>query len=345
MKHILIDIDLAPRDIERLQAIAGVTIHESPTPRDYYKARPLSAELLRGKQILICKHPPENFADLVDLEFMQICTVGFDHLAHLKLYDSPVRVCNARGTFDSAIAEWNIAMMINLVRDVPGMFRNQQSKVWSRDARFHQEVRNKVVGLWGYGGIGRETARLAKALGMKVHVLTRSGVNPRVTDWTSPGMGDPQGTLPDQAFTMERKLEFLTGLDFLILCIPKTAKTIGLVGSAELAALKKSAFLLNVARGPIVQEDALIETLRRGAIAGAALDVHYAYPLPPEHPLWELPNVILTPHISGSERSTEFIPRMIELFAQNLVRFLKSERLLNEVTNEEWRETCGISIG
>src|SRR5262249_36733881 len=162
--------------------IPGAIIHESPLPRDYYKTRALSPELLHGKHILLGKLPPENFKDFTDLEWMQIATVGFEHLAHLKLYDSPLRVTNARGIFDTAIAEWCLAMMIDLVRDLPGMFRNQQIKVWARDARYQQEIRTKIVGLWGYGGIGRETARLAKACGMNVRALTRTGVKARLND-------------------------------------------------------------------------------------------------------------------------------------------------------------------
>src|SRR5262249_55185802 len=130
--------------------------------------------------------------------------------------------------------------------------------------------------------------------------------------------------------------------DFLILCLPRTKTTTGIVGTPELSALKQTAWLLNVARGPIIQEAALIEALRTGTIAGAALDVHYAYPLPPEHPLWELPNVIITPHISGSELSTEFRPRMGELYVENVKRYLDGRPFLNEVTKEEFRESCGV---
>ena len=178
-----------------------------------------------------------------------------------------------------------LAMMVNLVRDVPGMFRNQQTKVWSRDVRFHQEVRHKVLGIWGYGGIGRETARLAKAFGMTIHALSRFGVKPRGNDYTSPGTGDPEGKLPDRVFLAGQEKEFLSGLDFLVLCVPRTSKTTGMLGEAELRCLKPTAYLLNVARGPIIQESALLDALTQGRIAGAALDVHYAYPLPPEHPL------------------------------------------------------------
>jgi phosphoglycerate dehydrogenase-like enzyme len=210
--------------------------------------------------------------------------------------------------------------------------------VWDRDERFQQEIRDQVVGLWGYGGIGRETARLAKALGMTVHVLTRSGVKPRVETYALPGTGDPDGVLPDRVFTPEQEKEFLAGLDYLILALPHTQRSTGLIGVRQLQALPRTAFLLNPARGPIVEEQALLTALGEGWIAGAALDTHFAYPLPPEHPLWRMPNVILTPHISGADHSRSFPPRMADLFVQNVQRYLDGRPLLNRVTAEEWRE-------
>src|SRR6185437_14237965 len=131
-------------------------------------------------------------------------------------------------------AEWNLAMMINLTRDLHGMFRNQERAIWDKAERFQQEIRDKVVGLWGYGGIGRETARLAKAFGMAVHVLSRSGVGPRQDAYVLPGTGDPQGVLPDRVFTSGQELDFLAGLDFLVLALPRTQRTTGLIGVREL---------------------------------------------------------------------------------------------------------------
>ena len=195
----------------------------------------MALELLRGQHILLCKTPPKNFDDLTDLELMQLATVGYEHLRHLNLGDRPVRVCNARGLFDSAIAEWNLAMIVNLTRDLRAMIHNQDRAVWDRADRFHQEIRGKVVGLWGYGGIGRETARLAKAFGMVVHVMSRTGAAPRPGAYALPGTGDPEGVLPDRIFAPGQDLDFLTGLDFLILALPHTQRTTGLIGAANCA--------------------------------------------------------------------------------------------------------------
>jgi phosphoglycerate dehydrogenase-like enzyme len=128
------------------------------------------------------------------------------------------------------------------------------------------------------------------------------------------------------------ELEFLGGLDFLVLALPLTKATEGLIGERELQALPRTAYLLNPARGPIVREDALLRALRESWIAGAALDTHYQYPMPPDHPLWRFPNVIFTPHIAGSSLSPRFKQRLWEIFRINVERFARGEPLLNELT-------------
>jgi phosphoglycerate dehydrogenase-like enzyme len=336
MKHVLIDLMIDAEYVERMRRLPGVTVHHLDVSAAPQRRDPA---LLRRIQVLMSKHPPKNFDDLTSLELMQLATAGFDHLSHLKLSSRPFTVCNARGAFDSAIGEWCVAMMINLTRDLRGMIRRQERGQWERAEVFQQEVRGKTVGLWGYGGIGREAARLAKALGMTVHVLSRFGVKPRRDDFIPPGTGDPEGILPDRIFLSGQEREFLSGLDFLILALPRTRTTTGLIGEAELRALPRAAFLLNPARGPIIQERALIQALSEGWIAGAALDTHYYYPMPPDHPLWKFPNVIMTPHISGADKSTAYPPRIGQLCFENLSRHLEGQPLLNVVSKDELRDS------
>jgi phosphoglycerate dehydrogenase-like enzyme len=121
-------------------------------------------------------------------------------------------------------------------------------------------------------------------------------------------------------------------LDFLVVGLPLTKSTNGLIGEAELQALPRHAYVLNPARGPLIQESALIRALREKWIAGAALDTHYTYPLPATHPLWRMPNVILTPHISGSSLSPHFHERLWAIFAENTMRFSRNDQLLNLLT-------------
>jgi phosphoglycerate dehydrogenase-like enzyme len=124
----------------------------------------------------------------------------------------------------------------------------------------------------------------------------------------------------------------LGGLDFLIVGLPLSKATEGLIGERELQALPPRAFVLNPARGPIIRQDALLRALREKWIAGAALDTHYHYPMPSDHPLWRFPNVIFTPHISGSSLSPKFNQRLWEIFSLNVERFLTGKPLLNELT-------------
>jgi phosphoglycerate dehydrogenase-like enzyme len=334
MTRIVSDLELDDATVSRLTAKAAMVV-QLPHHGTFWD---LPDELTRGTRILLCKYPPKQLDHMADLELMQISTVGYEHLKHLGLADRPLAVCNARGLFDTAIAEWNLAMMVNLTRDLRGLVRNQEQGRWDRSARFQQEIRGRVLGLWGYGGIGRETARLAKAFGLTVHVQTRTGVRPRRDTFAEPGTGDPEGVLPDRVFVAGQERDFLSGLDFLVLALPHTKHSDGLLGEAEFQTLPPTAFVLNPARGPIIQEAALLRALNEGWIAGAALDTHFAYPLPPDHPLWAMPNVILTPHVSGADRSRHFPVRMAELVAQNVTRHLDGRSLLNRLTPDEWRE-------
>ncbi len=335
MLNILVDVMAEPRSVERLRAIPDITLDLVGIPEE--RARIFPAEKLRRTHILFCSLPPVNFSEMHNLQWVQITSAGYSQLFDLRLSERGILASNGRGVFDIPIAEWNISMMVNLGRNLRGMIRNQERAVWDRDAEFQSEIRGKTVGLWGYGGLGRETARLAKAMGLCVHVLSRRGIRPVEDVYCVPGTGDPEGILPDRVFLAGQELEFLSGLDFLILAMPLTRSTAGSVGERELKALPRHAFLLNPSRGPLVQERALLQALEDGWIRGAAIDTHYQYPLPPEHPLWHFPNVILTPHISGSSGSPHYLERTWDLFTQNLERFRSGRVLINQLTPEQLR--------
>lgn len=333
--NVLVDLPPYEPGLEALRRLPGMRVRLVEPPEE--KPRPLPTELLHDCEALLCTFLPDNHAEMTGLKLVQVASAGYGQLVGQGLPERGVTACNALGVFDVPIAEWNVAMMINLARDLRGLIRHQEAAVWDRSPRFQREIRGSVVGLWGYGGIGRETARLAKALGMTVHALTRRPVTPRADAYAVPGTGDPGGTLPDRVFLDDEKDEFLAGLDFLILALPQTAETTGLVGEAELRRLRPGAFLLNPARGPLVREAALLRALREGWIAGAALDTHYQYPLPPEHPLWAMPNVLLTPHVSGSSGSPRFLERVYALFAENLGRYRRGQPPLNRLTPAQLR--------
>lgn len=327
---VLIDMPYNASLAEKLKHLPEITLKWIENPKE--QSRYLPPEYIKDCDIIFCTFLPENFEQMLNLKMIQICSTGYQQLQGKKLVERHIRASNARGVFDIPIAEWNMAMMINLVRDVRGLIRNQDAHIWDRSVRFQQEIRGMVVGIWGYGGIGRETARLAKALGMEVHVLTRRPISKRNNIYCVPGSGDPEGILPDRLFLLDEKENFLHGLDFLIMAIPQTSDTEGIIGIEELRMLKPGAFVLNPARGPLIKEEALLFALESGVIAGAAIDTHYYYPMPKGHPLWSMPNVIMTPHISGSSGGRMFLERIYDIFAENVTRFISGGPLLNELT-------------
>ena len=328
---ILVDVPADAAALDRLRG-GGLRV-EVVEPEEV--VRPLPAELLGETTILFCLMPPRNFQEMRKLRWIQIASTGYSQLFGLDLVARQIRATNARGCFDAPIAEWNMAMMVNLARNLRQMIRNQETAVWERPAEFQREIRGLTVGIWGYGGIGRETARLARAMGMRVHVLARRGVRPVGEVYSVPGTGDPAGILPHRVYLAGEEQAFLRRLDFLILAMPLTKESEGIVGEEELRALPQTAYVLNPARGPLIREGALLKALRDGWIAGAALDTHYQYPLPILHPLWRFPNVILTPHISGSSLSPRFRERIWDIFLQNADRFRAGLPLLNELSRDQ----------
>jgi len=333
MKKVVIDLWSNPQVLKKLKSNPELQIECTDFTQE--SKRPLPVDMIKDANILLCAFPPDNFAEMKKIELIQVCSAGYTQLYGLDLVNKKVRACNGRGVFDTPIAEWNIAMMINLARDLRGMIRNQEDGLFTAPAQFQNEIGGKTVGIWGYGGIGRQTARLCKMLSMTVRVMDVVPIGPQKNVYIVPGTGDPEGKLPDKTYTPEQKKEFLTGLDFLILTMPLTKKNEGIIGENELNTLPPHAYLLNPARGPLVHEQALLNALRKGTIAGAALDTHWYYPLPADHAIRRFPNVIITPHISGSALSPNFLTRVYDIFTQNCERFVANKPLLNELSEAQ----------
>jgi phosphoglycerate dehydrogenase-like enzyme len=192
------------------------------------------------------------------------------------------------------------------------------------------ELRGATLGIIGYGSIGRELARMATtALGMRVLACKRDPSRRADDGYQLPGTGDPDGALPEAWFAPSRLHDMLRHSDVVVMCAPLTAETRTMIGSAELAAMKPSAFFVNVGRGPTIDEAALAAALKSGRLAGAAVDVFHEEPPPAGHPLYALDNVIVSPHVSGFLASYD--DRCTDLFAENLRRFLAGTPLLNQV--------------
>jgi len=319
---ILFDLPVPAAQLAALSSTGKITADCLEGSQFDRPARQLDPARIQDAEILVCSQLPLNRTAMTALQWIQIPSTGYDQLLGLGLADSDVVVTNSRGCCDLQIAEWNIAQMINLARGMRVLLANQEAAIWDRSAAPQGEIRG-------------ETARLARQFGLRVHALTRSGPRSREETYVVSGTGDPEARLPDRFFIAGQEAEFLGGLDFLIVACPLTSATKGMIGEAALRALPRTAALLNPARGPIVQEAALLRALTEGWIAGAALDTHFSYPLPAEHPLWRMRNVILTPHLAAGGATRQFVERFWDLFGQNLGRYLAGRPLLNQLTAAE----------
>src|SRR4051812_26298327 len=199
--HICVRELLNEEALKRMRSISGVQVTCVDVGPDEEAPWPIPPSVEKSTEIILSGYVPSNLNAASNLRLLQIPSAGYEDLLALDLPGRNIRACNAAGVFDVPIAEWNVAMMVNLVRNVPEMFRNQQAAIWDRSAKFQREISGSVVGFWGYGGLARETARLCKSMGMTVHVMARSGVRARANTYVVAGRGDPEGQLPDKIFT------------------------------------------------------------------------------------------------------------------------------------------------
>lgn len=270
-------------------------------------------------EVLVCwgaRYPGPFLRAARSLRLIQALGAGVDGLMDVGAGESPVPIATARGTNSAPIAEHVLALILAFTRHIHVAVRNQAAHSWNAKACPNGEVAGQTLGIIGMGAIGLDTARRAKALGMRVISLER------------PGRAKPAEV--DQL--VADRLALCAESDFLLVATPLTPETRQIIGEAELAAMKETACLINVSRGGCVDEQALIRALQEGRIAGAGLDVTEEEPLPADSPLWEIPGVIITPHVAASSPHT--MGRVMDLVAENLRRLAKGEPVLNRVDKQ-----------
>jgi phosphoglycerate dehydrogenase-like enzyme len=299
------------------------------------RADPATADY-RGAEVLYAGAPPGDLTRAPDLRWVQLHMAGVNGLLDHPLYrDTTIPLTTTSGVHAATIAEYAVTVLLALAHRVPRMVEWHRRQAWPPDEQrwplfVPTEVRGATLGVIGYGSIGRELARIATAaFGMSVLACKRDPATRADHGYALPGTGDPHGALPAGWYGPADLLRMLPRCDAVVLCAPLTAETRNLIGRAALAAMKPSAYFVNVGRGATVDEAALAEALGAGRLAGAAIDVFAEEPPPAGHPFYGLDNVILSPHVSG------FLPsyddRCAELFAENLRRFLGGAPLLNLV--------------
>jgi phosphoglycerate dehydrogenase-like enzyme len=247
------------------------------------------------------------------LRWLHVGGVGVDWVLFPELVESDVMLTNSRGVFDTSLPEYLLSLMLALAKDLPSTLRAQQRHEWQH--RLLEPLTGGRAVIVGAGSIARASGRLLRSLGLEVTLVGRSE---RAGD---PGEGRIRAIADLPAL--------LPAADWLIVLAPLTPETRGFIGAKALAALPRGARFVNIGRGRTVVEDALIEALHTGHLAGAALDVFEQEPLPGESPLWDMPHVIISPHIGGDEAST---PRAFaDAFLANLRRYIAGEPLANVV--------------
>jgi phosphoglycerate dehydrogenase-like enzyme len=270
------------------------------------------------------------------LKWVQYHYAGVDHVASAPLLHDPrITITTISGAASPQVAEHAMMMMLALGHKIPDLHALQAKSEWPRD-RWERlkpvELRGSTVGLVGYGSIGREIARLLQPFGVRVLAVKRDAMHPQDNDYEIEGYGDPHGDLFTRLYPGEAVHSMMKECDFVVVCVPLTTETRRLIGKDEIAEMKPGAFLVDVSRGGVIDQSALIEALQDKKIGGAALDVFPEEPLPATNPLWKLPNVLISPHISGI--SPYYNSRAITAFAANLRRYLAEQPLINRFDPE-----------
>jgi len=261
---------------------------------------------------------PQQLKEARKLKWIHSTAAGVAQLMYPELRDSGIMVTNPSGIFSVPMAEHTVGLLLALARNFPDSVRGQDRARWAQQEIWDQpqhltELNGKVLLIVGYGSIGREVAKRAKAFDMQVWGVTRSG----------------NGELAhvEKIFAAAQLYEALRGADYILICAPETAETKNLIGAAEIAEMKRGARLINVARGSLLDETALVQALKSGALGGAALDVTATEPLPAESPLWKAANLFITPHTSGV--SDRLWDRQTAILIDLLERWFAGQELFN----------------
>ncbi|GLB61064.1 D-2-hydroxyacid dehydrogenase [Cytobacillus sp. NCCP-133] len=243
-----------------------------------------------------------------NLRWLQSWSAGVDSFPLDKMEAQDIQITSANGVHANPISETIFALMLALTRKIHTYVRNQQSKTWHHSG-MKLEIHNKTIGIIGVGAIGKETAKIAKAFGMRVLGVRHSG---KTEDYV------------DEMYTSSQLNDVLPQCDYVVVTLPLTKATKQLFGAEQFSLMTNSAFFINIGRGQIVVEKDLISALQNGQIAGAGLDVFEKEPLCGDSPLWELPNVIVTPHTAGS---TEYYNQRVidDIFIPNLKNYVNGE--------------------
>jgi len=330
--NVLVTLDLPKDARDRLRATSDrvkLTVIPTNDANAVPDARWLETEVLYTWNVL------PDLAKVPNLKWVQFNSAGIDpFLDNPIIRNEEVTATTMSGVITSQIAEYVLMSMLAFGQQLPKLMRYQRERKWPKgDEKWQRlmplELRHSTVGILGYGSIGRQVARLLQPFGAKVLAAKKDVMHPEDTGYISDGMGDPHGDFFHRLYPIEAVHSLLSASDFVVVALPLTEVTRHILDAKAFEVMKDSAYLVNVGRGELIDQAALLEALKTKQIAGAALDVFEEEPLPADSPLWEMENVIISPHISGL--SWHLGEETLSLFIENLNRYLAELPLYNQI--------------
>jgi phosphoglycerate dehydrogenase-like enzyme len=327
--NVLVTIPFSDRQIKTLGAISSqlqITVRRARSADD------IPAELWRQTDVLYTSDILPSPEQVPNLKWIQFHSAGINrHVEEPILHQPGIVATTLSGAHAPQMGEYVLMMMLALGHRLPNMLMLKEKGEWPRDReeRFLPvELHGSTVGIVGYGSIGREVSRLLQPFDATILAVKWNAMEPGDSGYIQEGLGDPAGDLPRRIYPFQALKSMIAECDFLVVAVPLTAETNGLISVEELQSMKPGAFLIDVSRGGVIDHIALIRALKDKKIGGAALDVFPEEPLPKNSPLWKFPNVILSPHVAGL--SPHYEQRAIALFTENLRHFLAREPLKNQ---------------
>ena len=326
-----------PFTAEQTEALREVSPRLRIAVQPVRKPEEISSETWARAEVLYTDRVFPTPEQAPKLRWIQSHFAGLDALLEAPIFQKPdLMVTSLSGVAAPQMAEYALTMMLALGHRLPELGQAQAKTDWPRDRydRFRPvELRNSTVGIVGYGSVGREIARLARSFGATILATKRDVMKPDDAGYTVPGLGDVSGDFFHRLYPPQAVRSMMKESDFVVVAVPLTPETRGMIGAADLAAMKSTAYLVVMARGGVVDQQALVNILQERKIAGAALDVFQEEPLPTNSVLWRMNNVFISPHIAGV--STRYNDRAIDLFIENIKRYLTGAPLLNRLDLEK----------
>ncbi len=334
--EVLVTLKLSEKALNRIQQVSdriNLTMLSTRDPEE------ISEELWARTEILYTDRVLPDPVRAPNLRWIQFHSAGVDrYVDHPIIKNTDVVATSMSGVITSQIAEYVLMALLAFGQRLPRLNQYKEHRKWpdekEKTAGFVPvELRYSTVGILGYGSIGRQVARLLQPFGATVLATKKDVMHPEDTGYTREGMGDPHGDFFHRLYPVEALHSLLRESDFVVLALPLTEATHHLIDRDALNVMKDTAFLVNVGRGDLIDEAALVEALRTKQIAGAALDVFHEEPLPVDSELWGLDNLILSPHISGL--SAHLSEETLALFLDNLNRYLSELPLYNRIKSQQ----------